>query len=102
MPITSSPLPTPAPVPPRSKLSIYLDLVRFNRPAGWLVLVWPTLAALWVAAGGFPGWHLLAVFVLGTVLAGICLAIGPIVCPSSMSQSTAQPLIEVEHVFKSA
>ena len=58
---------TPA-VAPRSKLSLYLDLIRFNRPAGWLVLVWPTLAALWVAADGFPGWHLLLVFVLGTVL----------------------------------
>ena len=53
---------------PRSKLSLYLDLVRYNRPAGWLVLLWPTLVALWVAAGGFPGWHLLVVFVLGTVL----------------------------------
>ena len=57
-----------APVPRRSKLAVYLDLIRFNRPAGWLVLVWPTLGALWVASEGFPGWHLLAVFVLGTVL----------------------------------
>ena len=55
-------------VAPRSRLSLYLDLIRWNRPAGWLVLVWPTLAALWVAADGFPGWHLLAVFVAGTVL----------------------------------
>jgi len=53
---------------PRSKLSLYLDLIRWNRPAGWLVLVWPTLGALWVAADGFPGWHLFTVFVLGTVL----------------------------------
>ncbi|QIL70429.1 4-hydroxybenzoate octaprenyltransferase [Diaphorobacter sp. HDW4B] len=63
-------------VAPRSRLSLYLDLVRFNRPAGWLVLVWPTLVALWVAADGFPGWHLLIVFVLGTVLmrsAGCCI-----------------------------
>ncbi len=62
--------------PPRSKLSLYLDLIRFNRPAGWLVLVWPTLVALWVAADGFPGWHLLTVFVAGTVLmrsAGCCI-----------------------------
>ncbi len=62
--------------PSRSKLSLYLDLIRFNRPAGWLVLVWPTLVALWVAAGGFPGWHLLTVFVAGTVLmrsAGCCI-----------------------------
>ena len=62
--------------PPRSRLALYLDLIRWNRPAGWLVLVWPTLGALWVAAGGFPGWHLLAVFVAGTVLmrsAGCCI-----------------------------
>ena len=60
----------------RSRFSLYLDLIRWNRPAGWLVLIWPTLSALWVAAGGFPGWHLLAVFVLGTILmrsAGCCI-----------------------------
>lgn len=54
----------------------YLDLIRWSRPAGWLLLLWPTLAALWVAADGFPGWHLLAVFTLGTVLmrsAGCCI-----------------------------
>ncbi|MDD2545518.1 MAG: 4-hydroxybenzoate octaprenyltransferase [Burkholderiaceae bacterium] len=60
----------------RRRFSLYLDLIRWNRPAGWLVLIWPTLSALWVAAGGFPGWHLLAVFGLGTVLmrsAGCCI-----------------------------
>ena len=46
----------------------YLDLVRWDRPAGWLLLLWPSLSALWVAAEGWPGWHLVAVFVLGTVL----------------------------------
>jgi len=59
-----------------SRLSLYLDLIRWNRPAGWLLLLWPSLAALWAAAGGFPGWHLLAVFVLGTILmrsAGCCV-----------------------------
>ncbi len=58
------------------RLNLYLDLIRWNRPAGWLLLLWPTLAALWVAAGGFPGWHLLAVFTLGTILmrsAGCCI-----------------------------
>jgi len=63
-------------MPLRERLALYLNLIRFDRPAGWLVLVWPTLAALWAAAGGFPGWHLLAVFVLGTVLmrsAGCCI-----------------------------
>lgn len=63
-----------APVP--SRLSLYLDLIRWNRPAGWLLLLWPSLSALWVAADGFPGWHLLMVFVAGTVLmrsAGCCV-----------------------------
>jgi len=60
----------------REKISLYLYLIRWNRPAGWLLLLWPTLSALWVASGGFPGWHLLAVFTLGTILmrsAGCCL-----------------------------
>jgi len=61
---------------PRSALALYLDLIRFNRPAGWLLLLWPSLSALWIAAGGWPGWHLLLVFVAGTVLmrsAGCCV-----------------------------
>ena len=60
----------------REKISLYLDLIRWNRPAGWLLLLWPTLSALWVASDGFPGWHLLVVFTLGTILmrsAGCCL-----------------------------
>lgn len=59
-----------------SRLTLYLDLIRWNRPAGWLLLLWPSLSALWVAAGGWPGWHLLLVFVLGTILmrsAGCCV-----------------------------
>jgi 4-hydroxybenzoate polyprenyltransferase len=62
--------------PARSALSLYLDLIRWNRPAGWLLLLWPSLGALWLASGGFPGWHLLSVFVLGTILmrsAGCCI-----------------------------
>ena len=58
------------------RLPLYLDLIRWNRPAGWLLLLWPTLSALWIAADGFPGWHLLAVFVFGTILmrsAGCCV-----------------------------
>jgi len=60
----------------RDKLSLYLDLIRWNRPAGWLLLLWPSLSALWAASGGWPGWHLLVVFVLGTILmrsAGCCV-----------------------------
>jgi 4-hydroxybenzoate polyprenyltransferase len=60
----------------RQRLALYLNLIRWDRPAGWLLLLWPTLAALWLAADGFPGWHLTAVFVLGTILmrsAGCCV-----------------------------
>ena len=62
--------------PATGQLQLYLQLIRWDRPAGWLLLLWPTLSALWLAAGGFPGWHLLLVFVLGTVLmrsAGCCI-----------------------------
>ena len=56
--------------------ALYLELIRWDRPAGWLLLLWPTLSALWLASHGFPGWHLLTVFTLGTFLmrsAGCCL-----------------------------
>lgn len=59
-----------------TRFYLYLDLIRFNRPAGWLLLLWPTLAALWIAADGFSGWHIIAVFTLGTILmrsAGCCI-----------------------------
>ncbi len=70
--MSSAALPEPRP----SKLALYLDLIRWNRPAGWLLLLWPSLSALWIAAQGFPGLHLLVVFVLGTILmrsAGCCV-----------------------------
>ena len=46
----------------------YLDLIRFNRPVGWLLLLWPTLIALWVANEGVPSAHLLVVFSAGVFL----------------------------------
>jgi 4-hydroxybenzoate polyprenyltransferase len=64
------------PPAPRERIALWLNLVRWDRPAGWLLLLWPTLSALWIAAEGFPGWHLLAVFTLGTILmrsAGCCV-----------------------------
>lgn len=48
-----------------SKLKDYADLTRFNRPIGSLLLMWPTLWALWLAADGWPEWHLIIIFVLG-------------------------------------
>ena len=59
-----------------NRARLYLDLIRWNRPAGWLLLLWPTLAALFIAADGFPGWRLIAVFTFGTFLmrsAGCCV-----------------------------
>ncbi len=60
----------------RARLARYLELIRWSRPAGWLLLLWPTLSALWVAADGWPGWYLVLVFTAGTVLmrsAGCCV-----------------------------
>jgi len=49
-----------------AKLPGYLQLIRFERPIGVLLLLWPTLTALWVAAEGFPNLDLLLIFSLGT------------------------------------
>ena len=60
----------------KTRLRLYLQLIRFDRPAGWLLLLWPTLSALWAASHGAPSWRLVVVFTLGTVLmrsAGCCL-----------------------------
>jgi 4-hydroxybenzoate polyprenyltransferase len=53
---------------PEGRLKHYLQLTRFDRPIGTLLLLWPTLWALWLAAGGFPQWHLLIIFALGVLL----------------------------------
>lgn len=49
----------------RKRLSVYLRLTRLNKPIGTFLLLWPTLWALWLAAGGLPDWDLLVIFVLG-------------------------------------
>jgi len=51
-----------------SKTSALLELIRFDRPIGTLLLLWPTLWALWIAAGGIPDYKLLAIFTAGTFL----------------------------------
>ena len=48
-----------------NKIKDYAELTRFNRPIGSLLLLWPTLWALWLAADGLPEWHLIVIFVLG-------------------------------------
>jgi len=50
------------------KLHAYALLIRLDKPIGTLLLLWPTLWALWLAADGPPGVHVLAVFMAGTLL----------------------------------
>lgn len=51
-----------------SKTAALLQLIRFDRPIGTLLLLWPTLWALWLAAEGVPEVGLLVIFLLGTFL----------------------------------
>jgi 4-hydroxybenzoate polyprenyltransferase len=53
---------------PAERLSLYFQLTRLNRPIGILLLLWPTLWGVWIAGDGHPAWHIIAIFVLGTVL----------------------------------
>src|SRR5690554_3691080 len=61
---------TPDPAPPqwRRRLSLYWTLVRGDRPIGWLLLLWPTWWALWIAAEGLPPPWILFVFSAGVWL----------------------------------
>lgn len=52
----------------RDRIIAYAYLIRLDKPIGTLLLLWPTLWALWLASGSFPGWHLLLIFSLGTLL----------------------------------
>jgi 4-hydroxybenzoate polyprenyltransferase len=51
-----------------SRLKLYYRLVRLDKPIGAVLLLWPTLCALWLASNGVPDWHLLAIFSAGTLL----------------------------------
>ena len=50
------------------KLRLYAQLIRLDKPIGILLLLWPTLIALWIAAGGWPDLDVLFVFVAGVFL----------------------------------
>jgi len=52
----------------KRKVPHFLRLARLDKPIGIYLLLWPTLWALWLAAEGWPGWHLFLVFTLGTLL----------------------------------
>jgi 4-hydroxybenzoate polyprenyltransferase len=50
------------------RLTLYAQLVRLDKPIGSLLLLWPTLSALWLASNGHPDWMLVTIFTIGTVL----------------------------------
>jgi 4-hydroxybenzoate polyprenyltransferase len=50
------------------RLHLYIQLTRLNRPIGILLLLWPTLWGVWIAANGHPAWHIVLIFALGTTL----------------------------------
>jgi 4-hydroxybenzoate polyprenyltransferase len=52
----------------QQRLSLYIRLTRLDRPIGILLLLWPTLWALWIASNGHPSLLILLIFVAGTVL----------------------------------
>jgi 4-hydroxybenzoate polyprenyltransferase len=51
-----------------NKLELYFRLVRLDKPIGTLLLLWPTLCALWLASNGKPDWTIVGIFALGTLL----------------------------------
>ena len=54
--------------PWQRRLREYLLLTRMQRPIGALLLLWPVLWALWIAADGLPDFRILTIFVLGTLV----------------------------------
>jgi 4-hydroxybenzoate polyprenyltransferase len=52
----------------KEKLDLYEKLMRLDKPIGILLLLWPTLWALWLSSLGKPNWWVVWVFILGTVL----------------------------------
>ncbi|MBG6221912.1 MULTISPECIES: 4-hydroxybenzoate octaprenyltransferase [unclassified Janthinobacterium] len=51
-----------------NKLALYFRLIRLDKPIGTVLLLWPTLCALWLAQQGVPDWRMLLIFTLGTFL----------------------------------
>jgi 4-hydroxybenzoate polyprenyltransferase len=51
-----------------NRLQLYFRLIRLDKPIGSLLLLWPTLNALWLASNGKPDWSLVLIFTLGTLL----------------------------------
>jgi len=54
--------------PVLKRIDAYERLIRLDKPIGWLLLLWPALWALWIAAEGRPPYVVLIIFVMGTIL----------------------------------
>ena len=52
----------------RDKIKLYLELMRFHKPVGIYLLLWPTLCALWISAKGIPQIKNILIYVLGVVV----------------------------------
>jgi 4-hydroxybenzoate polyprenyltransferase len=52
----------------KDRLALYEKLMRLDKPIGILLLLWPTLWALWICSDGHPDWPIVVIFVMGTVL----------------------------------
>ena len=59
---------TTNPVTFAERINAYEKLIRLDKPIGILLLLWPTLWALWLSSHGHPDWNIVWIFVLGTVL----------------------------------
>ena len=51
-----------------ARMNAYERLIRLDKPIGTLLLLWPTLSALWLASYGSPSWVVVGIFVIGTLL----------------------------------
>ena len=51
-----------------ARIDAYERLIRLDKPIGTLLLLWPTLTALWIASSGSPSWIVVGIFVVGTLL----------------------------------
>ena len=51
-----------------NKVTSFFRLARFDKPIGILLLLWPTMSALWLASNGFPDANILMIFIIGVVV----------------------------------
>ncbi|MEO7404074.1 MAG: 4-hydroxybenzoate octaprenyltransferase [Burkholderiales bacterium] len=58
----------PPELAPPTRIALYARLTRLHKPIGTLLLLWPTLWAVWIAADGHPAWWVVTIFCVGTLL----------------------------------